>query len=88
MMKNWPKDLGMQRIFIAGQEKGLMIAMLDAQQNMLAVGRLEELDFLRDNFRIRTNYRGDLSKIKGIQFGSLKISETGNESGFIEPGSF
>ncbi|HPT47110.1 MAG TPA: Clp1/GlmU family protein, partial [Candidatus Rifleibacterium sp.] len=54
MMKNWPKDLGMQRIFIAGQEKGLMIAMLDAQQNMLAVGRLEELDFLRDNFRIRS----------------------------------
>ncbi|HNX74650.1 MAG TPA: Clp1/GlmU family protein [Candidatus Rifleibacterium sp.] len=88
MMKNWPKDLGMQRIFIAGQEKGLMIAMLDAQQNMLAVGRLEELDFLRDNFRIRSNYRGDPTKIRGIQFGSLKITETGNESGFIEPGSF
>lgn len=88
MMKSWPKDLGMQRIFFAGQEKGLMIALLDEHQNMLAIGRLEEFDFLRNNFRIRSNYRGDHSKIKGIQFGSLKISETGNESGFIEPGSF
>lgn len=88
MMKSWPKDLGMQRIFIAGQEKGLMIALLDANQNMLGIGRLEEIDFLRDNFRIRTNYRGDLGRVKGIQFGSLKITETGNEAGFIEPGSF
>lgn len=88
MMKNWPKDLGMQRLCIAGQEKGLMIALLDEQQNMLAIARLEEFDFLRDNFRIRSNYRGDLGKIKGIQFGSLKITETGNEAGFIEPGSF
>jgi polynucleotide 5'-hydroxyl-kinase GRC3/NOL9 len=88
MMKNWPKDLGMQRLFIAGQEKGLMVALLDENQNMLAIARLEEFDFLRDNFRIRSNFRGDLNKIKGIQFGSLKISEAGNEAGFIEPGSF
>ncbi|NCB40283.1 MAG: hypothetical protein EOM80_16105 [Erysipelotrichia bacterium] len=86
--KDWPKDLGMIRSFIAGQEKGLMVALLDAQQNMLAVARLEEMDFLNNNFRIRSNYRGDLGQIKGIQFGSLKITESGNEAGFIEPGSF
>lgn len=88
MMKSWPKDLGMIRSYIAGQEKGLMIALLDEKQNMLAVARLEEMDFLNNNFRIRSNYRGDLSRIKGIQFGSLKITETGNEAGFIEPGAF
>jgi polynucleotide 5'-hydroxyl-kinase GRC3/NOL9 len=88
MVKNWPKDIGMQRIFIAGQEKGLMIALLDEKQNMLAIGRLEEFDFLKNNFRIRSSFKGDVSQIKGIQFGSLKISETGNEAGFIEPGSF
>ncbi|MDD2998310.1 MAG: Clp1/GlmU family protein [Candidatus Riflebacteria bacterium] len=86
--KDWPKDLGMIRSFIAGQEKGLMVALIDAQQNMLAVARLEEMDFLNNNFRIRSNYRGDLGQIKGIQFGSLKITESGNEAGFIEPGSF
>ncbi|EKD82951.1 MAG: hypothetical protein ACD_39C00983G0001 [uncultured bacterium] len=88
MMKNWPKDLGMLRTFIAGQEKGLMVALLDADQNMLAVARLEEMDFLNDNFRLRSSYKGDTGKIKGIQFGSLKLTESGNEAGFIEPGAF
>ena len=88
MMKNWPKDLGMMRTFIAGQEKGLMVALLDADQNMLAVARLEEMDFLNNNFRLRSNYKGDTGKIKVIQFGSLKITESGNEAGFIEPGAF
>ncbi|MBU1105607.1 MAG: hypothetical protein KKB51_02980 [Candidatus Riflebacteria bacterium] len=88
MMKDWPKDLGMIRNFIAGNEKGLMVALLDADQNMLAIARLEEMDFLNNNFRLRSNYKGDTGRIKGIQFGSLKISETGNEAGFIEPGAF
>lgn len=88
MMKDWPKDLGMVRNFIAGQEKGLMVGLLDENQNMLAIARLEEMDFLNDNFRVRSNYKGDLGNIKGIQFGSLKLTETGNEAGFIEPGSF
>lgn len=87
MMKNWPKDLGTVRNFIAGNEKGLMVALLDSEQNMLAIARLEELDFLNDNFRIRSNYQGDTGLIKGIQFGSLKLTENGNEAGFMEPGS-
>jgi polynucleotide 5'-hydroxyl-kinase GRC3/NOL9 len=88
MTKEWPKDLGMFRNFIAGSEKGLMIALLDQQQNLLAIGRLEEFDFLNNNMRIRSNYKGDLDRIKGIQFGSLKLTENGEEAGFIEPGSF
>lgn len=88
MMKNWPKDLGMIRNFIAGNEKGLMVALLDADQNMLAIARLEEMDFLNNNFRLRSNYSGDTGLIKGIQFGSLKLTESGDEAGFIEPGAF
>ena len=88
MMKDWPKDLGMIRNFIAGHEKGLMVALLDENQNMMAVARLEEMDFLNNNFRLRSNYKGDTGKIKGIQFGSLKLTEAGNEAGFIEPGAF
>jgi hypothetical protein len=55
---------------------------------MLAVARLEEMDFLNNNFSLRSNYKGDTGKIKGIQFGSLKVTEAGNEAGFIEPGAF
>ena len=88
MQSSWPKDLGMIRNFIAGSEIGLMCALLDENQNVLAIARLEEMDFLNDKFRIRSNYKGDLNSVKGIQFASLKITETGNEAGFLEPGSF
>ncbi|NLM17920.1 MAG: hypothetical protein GX221_09405 [Candidatus Riflebacteria bacterium] len=85
-MKNWPKDLGRIRNFISGDETGLMVALLGENQRMLAVARLEKIDFLTNKFRIRSEFKGDLSEIKGIQFGSLKVDEKGNEAGFLEPG--
>lgn len=87
MTKKWPKDLGMVRNFISGEEKGLMIALLDANQDVLAIGRLETIDFLNNAFRIRAPYKGDTGKIRCIQMGSLKINEKGEEAGFLEPGT-
>lgn len=87
MTKKWPKDLGMVRNFISGEEKGLMIALLDANQDVLAIGRLETIDFLNNVFRIRAPYKGDTGKIRCIQMGSLKVTEKGEEAGFLEPGT-
>ncbi|HOY65390.1 MAG TPA: Clp1/GlmU family protein [Candidatus Ozemobacteraceae bacterium] len=87
MTKKWPKDLGMVRTFVSGEEKGLMIALLDANQDVLAIGRLETIDFLNNAFRIRAPFKGDIGRIRSIQMGSLKLSEKGEEAGFLEPGS-
>jgi polynucleotide 5'-kinase involved in rRNA processing len=83
----WPKDLG--RIFSvrAGVEAGLMVGLLDAAQNCLAVARLDGLDFAKKSFRLRSPYRGNVSRVRGIQFGSLRLTEDGREAGFLEPGS-
>jgi polynucleotide 5'-hydroxyl-kinase GRC3/NOL9 len=86
--KSWPKDLGRIMNFVAGEEKGLGVALLDAQQNVLAMGRLDEIDFLNNRFRVRAPFDGSNDQIKGIQFGSLKLTEKGEEAGFLEPGSF
>ncbi len=86
--KDWPKDLGRLVNYVAGEEKGLMVALLDEKQNCLAIARLEELDFLNNKFRLRTPFKGGPEKVKGIQFGSLKLTEKGQEAGFIEPGAF
>ena len=86
--KNWPKDLGFIRNFVAGNEKGILTALLDADQNVLAVARLVAFDFEKEKFVVQSTYKGDKKLIKGIQFGSLKITKEGNEAGFIEPGSF
>ena len=86
--KNWPKELGTIRNFIAGNEKGLFIGLLNENQDLLAVGRLVAFDFNDEKFIIQSNYKGDKKNIKGIQFGSLKMTKEGNEAGFLEPGSF
>ena len=88
MKKKWPKDLGFIRSFIAGNEKGILTALLDKDQNVLAVARLVAFDFDKEKFVVQSTYKGDKKLIKGIQFGSLKITKEGNEAGFIEPGSF
>ncbi len=86
--KDWPKDLGFIRNFVAGNEKGILTALLDAEQNVLAVARLVAFDFEKEKFVVQSTYKGDKKLIKGIQFGSLKVTKEGNEAGFIEPGSF
>jgi polynucleotide 5'-hydroxyl-kinase GRC3/NOL9 len=86
MTQGWPKDLGMIKTHIAGDERGTMIALLDEQQDVLAIARLEEIDFLNNRFRVRTPFTGKLETIRGIQFGSLKINDRGEEAGFVEPG--
>ncbi len=86
--KSWPHDLGRITNFISGEEKGLMVSLLTEDQETLAIGRLDGIDFLNNLFRIRTPWAGKPEKIRGIQFGSLKINEKGEEAGFLEPGTF
>ncbi len=88
MKKKWPKDLGFIRNFVAGNEKGILTALLDENQDVLAVARLVAFDFENEKFIVQSTYKGDKKKIRGIQFGSLKVTKEGNEAGFIEPGSF
>ncbi len=88
MKKKWPKDIGFIRNFIAGDEKGVLTALLDENQDVLAVARLVAFDFKNEKFIVQSTYKGDKKKIKGIQFGSLKVTKEGNEAGFIEPGAF
>ena len=87
MRKTW-KLQGMIRNFVVGNEEGLLTALLDAEQNVLAVARLVAFDFKNEKFVVQSTYKGDKKLIKGIQFGSLKYTAEGNEAGFLEPGSF
>ena len=88
MKKKWPKDIGFIRNFVAGNEKGILTALLDENQNMLAVARLVAFDFKNEKFIVQSTFNGNKKEIKGIQFGSLKVTKDGSEAGFIEPGSF
>jgi polynucleotide 5'-hydroxyl-kinase GRC3/NOL9 len=83
----WPKDLGRITHVRAGRERGLLVGLLDAEQDCLAMARLEALDFGKKCYRLRSPYKGSAAKVKGVQFGSLKVAEDGREAGFLEPGS-
>ena len=74
--------------FLVSSVFRLPTALLDENQNMLAVARLVAFDFKNEKFIVQSTFNGNKKEIKGIQFGSLKVTKDGSEAGFIEPGSF
>jgi polynucleotide 5'-hydroxyl-kinase GRC3/NOL9 len=74
--------------FIAGNEKGIILGLLDEKRETLALGITKFIDFENKFIKIITPYSGDVERIKIIQFGSIRYTEEGKENGFIEPGIF
>lgn len=83
---SWPQNLGKIKNVVAGTERGLLVALLGKEQECLALGRIEKIDFKKKHFILQSPYGGAIQNICGIQFGSLKIKPNGEEDGFIEPG--
>lgn len=82
-----PKELGNIRNIIAGDEKGILVGLLDEKGNTLGMGRIEEIDYQKKKILLLTPVR-DGGKIRVIQFGSLRITPEGREAGFVSPGYF
>jgi polynucleotide 5'-hydroxyl-kinase GRC3/NOL9 len=72
---------------IAGNEKNLMVGLLDYMGEVLGIGIIDKIDYKARRIRIFTPIR-DREKIRTIQFGSLRLTPQGTEAGFVEPGYF
>ncbi len=73
---------------VKGREKGIVVGLLDANKELLALGIVKDIDFKNEKIYIITPFAGNKSQIKIIQFGSLRYTEEGKENGFVEPGYF
>jgi len=82
-----PKELGNIRNIVAGDEKGILVGLLDKKGDTLGMGRIEEIDYKKKKIFLLTPVR-DEGKIRVIQFGSLRITPEGREAGFASPGYF
>ena len=81
------KELGNIRNIIAGDEKGILVGLLDKKGDTLGMGRIEVIDYKKKKILLLTPIR-DRGKIRVIQFGSLRITPEGREAGFVSPGYF
>jgi len=72
---------------ITGNEKNLMVGLLDSTGEVLGIGIIDRIDYKARRIRIFTPVR-EKEKIRTIQFGSLRLTPEGTEAGFVEPGYF
>lgn len=64
-----------------GDERGLLVGLLDKNRQFLGLGTIEKIDFENRVLRIYTPYK---DKIGIIQFGQIRIDEKGKEEGIIK----
>ncbi len=72
---------------LAGNEKNLMVGLLDSVGEVLGIGIIDRIDYRGRRIKIFTPVR-EKEKIRTIQFGSLRVTPEGTEAGFVEPGYF
>lgn len=64
-----------------GEEKGLLVGLLDKNRQFLGLGMIDRIDYENRILKIYTPYR---DKIGIIQFGQIKIDEKGKELGITK----
>ncbi len=63
----------------------LLLGLLDAEGDCLAIGILERIDFVNRTITVRTPLR-DASRVAILRFGGLKVRPDGRELGMVKPG--
>ena len=72
---------------LAGNEKNLLVGLLDSTGEVLGIGIIDRIDYKARKIKIFTPVR-EKEKIRTVQFGSLRLTPEGTEAGFVEPGYF
>ncbi|MCS7081294.1 MAG: hypothetical protein NZ585_14765, partial [Chloracidobacterium sp.] len=63
----------------------LLLGLLNAEGDCLAIGILERIDFVNRTITVRTPLR-DVSSIAILRFGGLNVRPDGKEVGVVKPG--
>ncbi|MFH1957427.1 MAG: Clp1/GlmU family protein [bacterium] len=72
---------------VKGVERNMVVGLLDKDKACLGLGIMEEINYSSREFVLWVPIRED-TKVKILQFGSIKFSPEMKEAGFVEPGYF
>lgn len=72
---------------VKGVERNMVVGLLGEDKRCLGLGIMEEINYSSREFVLWTPVREN-TKVKIIQFGSIKFSPEMKEAGFVEPGYF
>ena len=74
---------------VKGVERNMVVGLLDKDKVCLGLGIMEEINYSSRVFVLWVPIKvKEDTKIKIIQFGSIKFSPEMKEAGFVEPGYF
>ena len=75
------------KVIAEGSERGLLVGLVDASNELLGIGVAEEIDYAEGRMKVLTPVL-DAEKIAAVQFGSIKVRPSGEEIETIRRGSF
>ena len=70
-----------------GSERNLLVGLANGENDLLGLGIIDEIDYIRKRIAIITPLR-ETSEVKLIQFGSMRIRPDGAELESLKPWSF
>jgi len=85
------KKLAVNRIknIVSGEEIGIEVALCDENSEVISLAVIKKIDYKNKKFILHSPIKKeDISRVRIIQFGSLRLTLTGEEAGFVEPGYF
>ena len=72
---------------IQGDEKNLIVGLVDDAKELLGIGIIEKIDYERGRVAVLTPVK-DARGVAALQFGSMRVKPSGEELGTVRPGSF
>lgn len=74
--------------FVDGDERGVLVGLLDEGERCLGLGSVERIDWARRRAVVWTPLGASAARrVRVVQIGSLRLTPEGNEAGFLPPGS-
>lgn len=82
------REFGKVNTLSPGDEKNLLVSLIDEDKNLIGVGSVESIDYSSKGITVVAPIDRDVDKVDKIQVGSMKIKPTGEEVGTVRPGTF
>ena len=87
VLRELEAKFGNVKVIIEGSERGLLVGLVDASNELLGIGAIEEMDYAGGRMVVVTPVE-DTGKVAAVQLGSMRVKPSGEEIGAIRPGGF
>jgi len=86
-LRKLEEKFGHVKVILEGSERGLLVGLVDASNELLGIGVIEEINYAEGRMVVTTPVE-EAGKVAAVQFGSIRVKPSGEEVGTVRPGGF